>query len=347
MPDDTVESNGSLALSQRRGVRRALIGAVVAAAATVLAFSLIADLSDIGDAIRQFNWRYVPAILALTIWNYVWRSVKFRRYLASLDVPSAGVRRDFLIFLSGFALTITPGKVGELIRTVYIRRLTGAPANRTSAVIIADRITDGLAMLALALTGLFEFRYGRPFLGLVLVVLAGGLLLIQRPELLHRLINRMAGMPLVGGGITHARAFIDASHTLFRPRMLAEGFALSVVSWYGECVAFFLVLIGLGIEASWSLLLAATFILALSSLAGGASMLPGGLGITDASVAGMLLLLIDDPGMNRSVAAAATLLIRFATLWFGVFIGAIALAILEHETRNLPSVPALPEEAAA
>ncbi|MEZ4626299.1 MAG: lysylphosphatidylglycerol synthase domain-containing protein [Thermomicrobiales bacterium] len=119
MPDDTVESNGSLALSQRRGVRRALIGAVVAAAATVLAFSLIADLSDIGDAIRQFNWRYVPAILALTIWNYVWRSVKFRRYLASLDVPSAGVRRDFLIFLSGFALTITPGKVGELIRTAH------------------------------------------------------------------------------------------------------------------------------------------------------------------------------------------------------------------------------------
>jgi uncharacterized membrane protein YbhN (UPF0104 family) len=252
-----------------------------------------------------------------------------------------------LIFLSGFALTITPGKVGELIRTVYIRRLTGAPANRTSAVIIADRITDGLAMLALALIGLFEFRYGRPFLALVLIALAGGLLLVQRPELLHRLVNRLAGMPLVGGGIVHARAFIDASYTLFRPGMLAQGFGLSVISWYGECVAFFLVLVGLGIEASWSLLLAATFILALSSLAGGASMLPGGLGITDASVAGMLLLLIDDPGMNRSVAAAATLLIRFATLWFGVIVGAIALAWLERETRGLAAAPPLIEDVAA
>ena len=92
--------------------------------------------------------------------------------------------------------------------------------------------------------------------------------------------------------------------------------------------------IGLGINATWSLLLGATFILALSSLAGGASMLPGGLGVTDATVAGMLMLLIDDPSMNRTVAAAATLIIRFATLWFAVLIGAIALALLERFTRQ-------------
>ncbi len=347
MPDRANESAVTPMPNERRAVRRALIGAFAAAAATIVVFSLLGDINEIGAAVRRFDWRFVPIILLLTIWNYTGRTIKFRRYLGALGVPSAGVRRDALIFLSGFALTITPGKVGELIRTVYIRRLSGAPANRTSAAIIADRITDGLAMLALALVGLFEFRYGRPFLGLVLVALAGGLLLIQRPELLHRLINRLAGVPLVGGGIVHARAFIDASHTLFRPRMLAEGFTLSVVSWYGECVAFFLVLVGLGIEASWSLLLAATFILALSSLAGGASMLPGGLGITDASMAGMLLLLIDDPGMNRSVAAAATLLIRFATLWFGVLIGALALVWLERETRGLEPAPLLVDEGAA
>lgn len=63
-------------------------------------------------------------------------------------------------------------------------------------------------------------------------------------------------------------------------------------------------------------------------------MLPGGLGVTDATVAGMLILLIDDPSMNRTVAAAATLIIRFATLWFAVLIGAFALALLERYTRR-------------
>jgi uncharacterized membrane protein YbhN (UPF0104 family) len=65
-------------------------------------------------------------------------------------------------------------------------------------------------------------------------------------------------------------------------------------------------------------------------------MLPGGLGVTDATVAGMLILLIDDPSMNRTVAAAATLIIRFATLWFAVIIGAIALALLERISRRHP-----------
>jgi uncharacterized protein (TIRG00374 family) len=78
------------------------------------------------------------------------------------------------------------------------------------------------------------------------------------------------------------------------------------------------------------LLLVATFTLAVSSLAGGASLLPGGLGVADASVAGMLLLFVTDDQMNRTVAAAATLLIRFATLWFAVLLGVVAVALLER-----------------
>ena len=102
------------------------------------------------------------------------------------------------------------------------------------------------------------------------------------------------------------------------------------------------VLIGLGIDASWDLLLTATFILAVSSLAGGASMVPGGLGVTDASVAGMLMLLVDDPSMTRAVAAAATLIIRFATLWFAVLIGAIALPLVERQIRRISPNAAMP-----
>jgi uncharacterized membrane protein YbhN (UPF0104 family) len=48
----------------------------------------------------------------------------------------------------------------------------------------------------------------------------------------------------------------------------------------------------------------------------------------------MLVLLVDDPSMTRAVAAAATLIIRFATLWFAVLIGAISLAILQRMLKN-------------
>jgi uncharacterized membrane protein YbhN (UPF0104 family) len=59
--------------------------------------------------------------------------------------------------------------------------------------------------------------------------------------------------------------------------------------------------------------------------------LPGGLGVAVASVAGMLLILLEDDGIGRGVATAATLIIRFATLWFAVFLGFAALAIISRK----------------
>ncbi|HKG26689.1 MAG TPA: lysylphosphatidylglycerol synthase transmembrane domain-containing protein, partial [Thermomicrobiales bacterium] len=145
-----------------------------------------------------------------------------------------------------------------------------------------------------------------------------------------RIIERGEGLPLVGPMVTHAAAFVEASGDLFRPPVLLKAVGLGVVSWSGECVAFFLVLLGLGIQLTPQILLAATFILAISSLAGGASMLPGGLGVADAGIAGLLVLLVKDDEMSRSVAVGATLMIRFATLWFAVILGAVALAQLER-----------------
>ncbi|MGH2548683.1 MAG: lysylphosphatidylglycerol synthase transmembrane domain-containing protein, partial [Thermomicrobiales bacterium] len=277
------------------------------------------------------------------LWNYAWRFVKWRRYLRALDVPSSGLLLDLLIYLSGYSMSVTPGKVGELIRAVYIKRLTGVPVNRVSAAVVSERITDALAMLILALVGLLEFNYGRPFVALAVIGFAVGVYLLQRPALLHRLLDRAVRFPALQSAVLHGRAFLDATGVLFTTRLLLQAIGLGLISWTGECLAFFFVLYGLGMSATWALFLCATFILAISSLIGGVSLLPGGLGVTDATVAGMLVLLVDDPSMTRAVAAAATLIIRFATLWFAVLLGAISLAIVQRMLKNQEeSQPALP-----
>ena len=102
---------------------------------------------------------------------------------------------------------------------------------------------------------------------------------------------------------------------------------LSSISWFFECLVLYAILRGLGFEHSWTLLLASTFVFATSAWLGGASLLPGGLGATEASAAALLVITVDDPMMTGPVAAAATLILRFATLWFGVIVGLVALAI--------------------
>ena len=103
----------------------------------------------------------------------------------------------------------------------------------------------------------------------------------------------------------------------------------------------FFILKGLGVPSGWETLSIAVFVLAFSTVIGAVSALPGGLGAAEASIAGMLTLLV---GITKDTAAAATLLIRFATLWFAVALG---LAVWAAFRRTLFSSETFPGKTAA
>lgn len=317
-------------LGLERYFRKLIVG-IVFAVLVASALALFGDVRDLGDAFRTFNWWLTVPILALTCFNYGLRWVKWEIYLRVLDLPRPGRWDSLCIYLSAFSMSVTPGKVGELIKAVLMRRLTGAPVAQTTAIIAAERITDGLAMLSLAAVGMLEFSYGRPLLGVSFVLAVAVIVVLQRPALTAMVMKRTSGLPVIGGLVEHLTGFFSASNVLFQPRLLVGMVGLGIISWFGECVAFFLVLWGLGFDATWRLLLIATFVLAVSSVFGAISMLPGGLGVAEASVAAMLLILLEDDGITRGVATAATLIIRFATLWFAVFLGFAALAIISRK----------------
>ena len=119
------------------------------------------------------------------------------------------------------------------------------------------------------------------------------------------------------------KEFYEGSYALFRPKSTLLAVGLGMVSWLGEGVGFYLLLLGLGLTPSIQLFSLAVFTLSFSTVVGAVSALPGGLGAAEASIAGMLSLL---GGLEPAVAASATLLIRLATLWFGVGLGLLTWA---------------------
>ncbi len=329
-PADGPEGSGS---TLRRLAPRFAAGLVLAIL-VVSGLALFGDARQLGTALREFDWWLAVLVLGLTLFNYALRFYKWEIYLRRLAIPRLPLLTSALIFLAGFSMSLTPGKVGELIKGVLVRRLTGTPVSRTTAIVAAERVTDGLAMLALAGLGVAQFAYGRTLLAIAFVAALAVVLLLGRPRLLTAVLVRLDGLPLVGKVLEHAVAFLEASHALYQPRLLAGMIGIGVVSWAGECLAFFLVLRGLGVDGGWHLLLVAMFVLTVSSVFGALSMLPGGLGVAEASVTGMLLLLVEDGSMTRSVAVAATLLIRFATLWFAVILGVAALGLLQRRVAR-------------
>lgn len=295
---------------------------------------LFGDVDQLRMALASFRWWPVLPILALTVAGYLVRFLRWQLYLDQLAVLPLPVTMSALVFLSRFSMTVTPGKVGEVIKCVALRRLTGAPVGRTSAIVLAERMTDIIAMLVLAAIGLVQFAYGRSLLGVIVLAVVAAVALLQRPHRIRQLLHAIDGWRVIGRFTEHAAMFVAASEALLRPRVLAVTSVLGIAAWAAECVAFYIVLLGLGMPASWHLLLVASFVMATSTLLGAISMLPGGLGVAEASVAGMLVLLTGDDGMTRGMAAAAVLLIRCATLWFGTLLGLVALGVLHFIQRQ-------------
>jgi uncharacterized protein (TIRG00374 family) len=307
-------------------LRTKVVLSLVFGLVVIAGVSFFADVPRLLQALRQFPWGLLPAILGLTLLNYGLRFVKWDYYLHYLElaVPRLVSLR---IFVAGLSMAITPGKVGELLKSYLLKRYNGSPISRTAPIIMAERLTDGLAMLVLAAGGLALTRVG--WQGLLAILLAAAALIgaIQYRPLALLLLGWGERLPVARRFAPGLHTFYESAYLLLRWRPLLLAVAIGLVSWSGECVALYLVLVGLGVPASWTLLIQAAFILATSTLIGSLTGLPGGLASADLSMLGLIVSIVTN---NTAVAGAATLLIRFCTLWFGVSLGAIGLLIFRR-----------------
>ncbi len=324
-------------------IRTKVLFSLAFGVAVIAGISFYADLPSLLQAFRLFPWVLLPAILGLTLLNYSLRFVKWDYYLHCLGL---GVPRlvSLRIFVAGLSMAITPGKVGELLKSYLVKRYNGTPISRTAPVIMAERLTDGLAMLVLAAGGLA--LYGIGWQGLLAILLAAVALIgvIQYRPLALKLLGWGERLPVVRRFALGLHEFYESAYVLlsFRPLLLAV--AIGLVSWSGECVAFYLVLVGLGLPGTLTLLIQAAFILATSTLIGSVTGLPGGLGSADLSMLGLIVALVT---RNTTIAGAATLLIRFCTLWFGVSIGVVGLLIFRRSLGSPPAPAAASNQDAA
>jgi len=313
-----------------RKIRTGIVFSLVLAALVMAAIALYADLPEMLKALADFRWQFLPLILGLTLFNYCWRFMKWQYYLGRLEIHVPWFK-SLLIFLSGLSMAITPGKIGELLKSYLLKTSTDVPISRSSPIIIAERLTDGIAMIGLAMTGLILYRSGWEVLLTLFLLGMAAILLIQNRRFSFALLDLGERLPIISQVAHLLRTFYESSYSLLQWRPLLLAILIGLISWTGECAALFFVYVGLGIPISVDLFIKSMFILAISSLVGSASGLPGGLGTADGSMLGLTHLLITS---SKAIAGAATLLIRLCTLWFGLGIGVIAL-VLFRTTQHI------------
>lgn len=265
------------------------------------------------------------AVLLLSLGNYAARFARWQRYLRRLDtgpLPSPGTHA--LIYTAGFALTTTPGKAGETVRGLILKRWYRVPFAASLSAFFVERLMDFIAVLVIVALAVPVFVDGAlRGLAVLVVALALALLpLLHNRKLLAWLKHRVRRWPHRPRVLAlHVLTLFSSSAALLQNRMLYEGLALGLLAWTLEGIGLYLILQGMGADIS---LAAAVGIYGLSTLVGALTLVPGGLGGTEISMVALLVA----AGADQATATGATLICRIASLWFAVLLGMLAAAWL-------------------
>lgn len=291
---------------------------------TVGVFVALAGYGDFGgtiDEIGNLPISYLLAGLGLALSNYLLRFLRWAFYLKVLKIK-APVGISALVFLSGLAMSITPGKAGELVKCYLLNSKTQVPVSRSAPVVVMERLTDVISVIILGLTGFVLL----PVPAIVVLAVAMVVFVIGLMFALSRHALRLTGLPILSKWSELLRDSQEGFKELAAPRVLVVGVAIGAVAWFAEGLALWVILRGIGSEID---LVRALPIYAAATLVGAVTALPGGLVGTE----GSMLAFLQQSGVTRAGASAGTVLIRLVTLWFAVLVGLLALLAL----RRIPA----------
>ncbi len=266
-------------------------------------------------------------IVLLSGLNYAIRSVRWRDYLKRLDCRLT-VAANSVCYLAGFAFTLTPGKAGEAGRAVHLKRY-GVPYGVTFAALLVERLMDLMAVVILALLAAAPLSGSRWLIG---VALALTFLVAAVLASLNRLVHGL-GIRVRGRWAklcTRALPTVESIAPLLRGPIVSRSLILSVCAWAAEAFGFYWLCLQLDVALNP---LTAGGIYAVSLLAGALSFLPGGLGTTEATMAGLLMTV---GGTSQGTAVAVTLICRVLTLWLAVALGILCNLWLETSLAPKP-----------
>ena len=286
-----------------------------------LTFTIYADFDNVINAFGNFNLLLLFPLLLLSFMNYLTRFFKWDYYLKIVKVKMK--KLDSLsTFMSGLIMSITPAKLGEVLKSVLVKEITGDPISKTAPIILAERITDFLSLLIIAITGAIVFDYGGKITLFVAAFFLILIFIISNKKIALWIITLAEKLPIVKKYLHNIHSAYESSYQLLKLKPLIQMTLLSLISWGFECLGYYLVLSNFHIDFG---LLWTSFSYSFSTIVGAISMLPGGLGLTEGSLSFLLI----QKKIPIDIAVATTFIIRVVTLWFAVLVGIISLSFYQ------------------
>ncbi len=291
--------------------------------------------------IRAFPWLLVIPIMISQFLVIAFRFFEWHYYLGVIDArDKISLFDSIIIFITAFTMVVSPGKSAEVIKAALLKSKTGVSIARSTPVVLAERIVDGLAVIVIVFVALVisgdllnlgsygAIDYGALSATLIytsMALIVGGLIVVQIRPLAMFFLNILGYVPLLRRLQQPLTDFYESSREIFHLRHVIPMTLVGVGVYLWSIVGFVIILYGFGLEVTWQLVLQAAFIAGVVSAVGAFSFVPNGAGVTEVTTGAMLLALVApvQPIVTPELAVAIALLTSLFLKWFRVFLGLV------------------------
>ena len=295
-----------------------IIVVVILVAGLYAAFLITSDINTIVDKISNFKIEFLPIIISLVTLGWFVLFVRWHLLLknSKILIPK---KDSLLIFLTGGALSIIPGKVGEYIKSQLLKTKFGIPRSRTVPIVMLEQLYTVIGLVFLSFFGIWYFELGAYVVGFFTASLIFVFILISSRRIFNRVILILGKWKFTSKFVEPLTSSYDTIKKSTRGPITFYAIALTTIFWLIEAIVVYSVLLSFGIDSID--LLNVIPIYTTSLMLGFLSFLPMGLGVVEGSLASFFSL----QGIDVSLSLALVVIIRLFTRWYGVVVGFFAL----------------------
>ena len=276
------------------------------------------DVNIISEKISDFDFQYLPIIIPLIPLTWGVLFLRWNLLLKNSDV-NIPLKDNFMIFISGFALGVTPGKVGELIKSQLLKNKFNISRSKTAPLVIVERFYDFFAITIISLFGILVFEYSIYIFAILSVGISIFLIITSSEKLFLKFLKKIEKIKFLKNFSNELPKSFTVIQKSTRGKIFPLSIILSVTFWFLDSIIAYLTLLSFGIDVIDYFVLMSIY--TSSIILGVISFLPLGIGVVEGSLVGFLSL----NGIEFHLATAVVVFIRFFTRWIGVMAGFIGL----------------------
>ncbi len=286
-------------------------------------FILSSDVSKIQDNLKNMQYSYFIFAIILWVASGSVRIFRWHLFLKEID-DKVPFKANVLYYLAGFAFILSPGRIGEVVRSPYLKRDYGIPISKTAPIVFVERFYDLLGVILVLSIGLIFIEFEKTVLIIPLTLVFLIIVVFKNKKLLFWLLGKLDKIKFLKNIKTNFEESYNSVLKIIKTKSLVLGVGISTLSYFLAAISVYFLILGLNsfisLEEIFVIFPTSQFVAALSFV-------PGGVGVFEGGMVGLFVLF----NIPYDIAVTTTILIRLLSTGLFTAIGMICLKIISKE----------------